>query len=287
MLAPKRSETVGELLLEGKLFKEAVAAITKAEPSWLGLHLLASVKPELEPEYQELAKRLLIRMIVRLAAQISWRGLSATYYGCVPFKPGMEEFDVEQTYENWLGNPCPGPEDIVGVEKFRKKNAVAIMFDTSNSMQMSKIVTAALAVGVLAYKLKEDHHSIITFKEKPEVLKGMTENLEIETLVGRILDHQPGGLTNIRDALAKGLEELERVQVHRQLGIMVTDGWVTYGGDPVEIAEKYPRLHVIQVPLGVGGGDPDMCRTLAKAGRGKYSYMRSFYHLPQAILSIL
>ncbi len=87
--------------------------------------------------------------------------------------------------------------------------------------------------------------------------------------------------------MRKGLEELENFRDLESTGILITDGWVTKGKDPTEIAEKYPRLHVIQVPLGVGGGDPEMCINLAKAGKGKYSYVRDFYELPRAIMNTL
>jgi Mg-chelatase subunit ChlD len=133
----------------------------------------------------------------------------------------------------------------------------------------------------------DDHYSIITFSERAHLLKPIEEIPDVEKLIDKMLDLQPGGSTNIEAALTKGLEELERFLQLDGIGVLITDGWVTRGGDPVEIARKYPKLHVIQVPLGTGGGDSEMCEKLANAGRGRYSYVRDFYRLPQAIMAVM
>lgn len=159
------------------------------------------------------------------------------------------------------------------------------MLDISNSMQQEKIAIATLAVGVLAHKLREDHYSVITFNDNAQLLKPIDDRPDIENLIDKMLDLQPGGLTNIKGALDKGLEELEKLDLSEKVGILITDGWVTKGGSPLSSAGKYPVLHVIQVPFTIGG-DFDMCRNLAKTGRGKYSYVQNFNELPRAIMNI-
>jgi len=280
-------KAVSDLLLQPDLFENVLRLAERTETRWSGISLLSMLHPSLDPAHKRVAKRVLVRMITRLAAQIAWRGISATGCKYVPFNPELEEFDIEQTCENSLNKGYVDYRDIVSIERFRKKSAVSLLFDTSNSMQQQKIVIAAIAVGVLAHKLREDYHSVIMFKDQPEVIKHMTDRLDVEGLVDRVLDLKPGGLTDIEKALKRGLEELNTLEVQDRAGILITDGWVTKGGNPVRVAEKYPRLHVIQVPLGIGGGDPRMCADLAKAGRGKHSYTRSFYQLPHAILSVL
>lgn len=146
---------------------------------------------------------------------------------------------------------------------------------------------AALAVGVFAYRFLDDHYSIIPFKDHAQLLKTTKDSADIEKLIDKILDIQPRGLTNIEEALQKGLEELEKLLELERSGILITDGWITKDKDPVGIAERYPRLHVIQVPLGVGGGDSEVCTNLAKAGRGKCYYVHDFHQLPRAIKTIM
>jgi len=280
-------QAVSEILLEEDLFETMIKVAEHSEPKWPVLHLLFMTQTSLDPTRRRIARKILSRTIVRMAAQIVGRGISPTEYVNVPFQPGLEEFNLEETLENKLGKDFLDYQDIVCVERRRKKKAFSLILDASNSMQMEKIVIAALAVGVFAYRFLDDHYSVITFKDSAQLLKSIKDSPDMEKLIDKMLDLQPGGLTNIEDALHKGLEELEKFRELESAGVLITDGWVTKGRDPIEIAEKYPRLHVIQVPLAVGGGDSEMCINLAKAGRGKYSYVHDFYELPRAIMNTM
>ena len=153
-------------------------------------------------------------------------------------------------------------------------------------MQQEKIAIAAIAVGVLAHKLRGDPYSVITFNKHAQILKPINDRSDIENLIDKMLGLHPGGVTDIKEALEKGLEELNKLDVPEKLGILITDGWVTKGGTPIQVAGKYPRLHVIQVPFTISG-DFTMCKNLAKAGRGKYSYVPNFQELPRSIMRIL
>jgi len=286
-LLDQNPESISEMLLEENLFETMIKVAEHSEPKWPVLHLLFMTQTSLDPKRRRIARRILSRTIVRMAAQIVGRGINPTEYVNVPFQPGLEEFDLEDTLENKLGKRFLDYRDIVCVERRRKKRAFSLILDASNSMQMEKIVIAALAVGVFAYRFWDDNYSIITFKDHAKLVKSIKDNPNMEKLIDKMLDLQPGGLTNIEEALQKGLEELEKLRELESAGILITDGWVTKGRDPIKIAEKFQRLHVIQVPLAVGGGDPEMCINLAKAGRGKYSYVRDFYQLPRAIMNTI
>ncbi|NIR86139.1 AAA domain-containing protein [Candidatus Bathyarchaeota archaeon] len=286
-LLQQNPQSISEMLLEENLFEAMIKAAEHSEPKWPVLHLLFMTQTSLDPTRRRIARKILSRTIVRMAAQIVGRGIGPTEYVNVPFQPGLEEFDLEKTLENALGKDFLDYQDIVCVERRRKKRAFSLILDASNSMQMEKIVIAALAVGVFAYRFLEDHYSVITFKDQAQLVKSIKDRPDMEKLIDKMLSIQPGGLTNIEKALRKGLEELEKFRKLESAGILITDGWVTKGGDPIRIAEKYQRLHVIQVPLGVGGGDSEMCINLAKAGGGKYSYVHDFYQLPRAIMNTM
>jgi Mg-chelatase subunit ChlD len=238
-----------------------------------------------DSERRQRARTILNRTIRRIAARIAGRSLRCPQYTRVPYQSGLEELDLEETIENILGNSSFDNRDIVCVEKCTRKKAYSLMLDVSNSMQAEKMLIAALAVGVFAHKFLDDHYSIIMFSDRAHLLKPIEERPDVEKLIDKMLDLQVGGSTNIEEALRKGLQELERLLHLDGTGILVTDGWVTEGGDPVAIAQRYPRLHVIQVPLVTGGGDSDMCAKLARAGRGRYSYVHDFYQLPQTLTS--
>ncbi len=286
-LIEQNPQSISEMLLEEGLFETMIKVAEHSEPKWPVLHLLFVAQRSLDPVRRQVARKILGRTIIRMAAQIVGRGIAPTEYVKIPFRPGLEEFDLEETLENKLGKTFPDYRDIICVERRRKQRAFSLILDASNSMQMEKIVIAALAVGVFAYRFCDDNYSIITFKDHAQLLKPIKDSTDMEKLIDKMLNLQPGGLTNIEEALQKGLEELENFRELESTGILITDGWVTKGKDPTEIAEKYPRLHVIQVPLGVGGGDPEMCINLAKAGKGKYSYVHDFYQLPRAIMNTL
>jgi len=286
-LLDQNPQSVSEMLLEENLFETMIKVAEHSEPRWPLLHLLLMAQTSPNHKHRRIARKILSRTIVRMAAQIVGRGISPTEYVNVPYQPGLEEFNLEETLENRFGKVFLDYRDIVCVERRRKKKAFSLILDASNSMQMEKIVLATLAIGVFAYRFWNDHYSVITFKDHAQSLKSIKDSSDMEKLIDKMLNLQPGGLTNIEEALQKGLEELEKFCELERAGILITDGWVTKGRDPIKVAQEYPRLHVIQVPLAVGGGDSEMCKNLARAGRGKYSYVRDFYQLPRAIMNTL
>jgi gas vesicle protein GvpN len=231
------------------------------------------------------------RAIASLAAEISEKGMRR-YKRVIeyPSSPVLSEnFDLEQTIENYYGKPLEY-RDIAIINKIPRKLAVALMLDASNSMHGYRIIMAALAIAALAYKLEKDYYSIVVFKDEAEVLKGIDEKMGIEDIVSKILSFKYGGLTNIEDGLRKGLEQIEQLRedVSDRLGIIVTDGWVTAGGDPLDVAVKYSKLHVLQV--GIGGGrleSVELAESIAKVGRGIHILIEDFNELPYALMNIL
>ena len=286
-LSQRNPRFLSEILLEEGLFDRILQAVEQSELKWPALQFLFMAQADLNPEQRQRAKVVLNRTIRRIAAKIVGRGIRSAKYVMVPFRPGLEEFDLEETIANSLGKPMWDYRDIVSIERRARKKALSFILDVSNSMQAEKILIAALAVGVFAYKFLDDPYSIITFSESAHLLKPIEEIPDVEKLIDKMLDLEPGRSTNIEAALTKGLGELERFLQLDGTGVLITDGWVTRGGDPIEIARKYPKLHVIQVPLGTGGGDSEMCEKLARAGRGRYAYVHDFYRLPQAIMAIM
>jgi len=285
-LIQESPQSIYEILCKEGLFESMLQAAEHSELKWSAAQLLIALQTaKLDPMHKRIARRILNRTIMRIAAQIAGKGIIPKKCIEVPFEPGLEDFNIERTLENKLGKKFIDYQDIVSIKREEKKTAVSLMLDISNSMQQEKIAIAALAVGVLAHKLCEDHYSIITFNDDAQLLKPINECPDIENLIDKMLDLQPGGLTDIKGALDKGLEELEKLDLSEKIGILITDGWVTKGDDPLCSAGKYPRLFVIQVPF-VTSGDFDMCRNLAKAGRGKYAYVQDFSDLPRALMNI-
>jgi len=280
-------QSICEILCEKGFFETMLQIAKHSEPNWAVIQLFFMAQATLDPTRKSIARKILTRIIIQVAAQIAGRGISPTVRVKVPFHSGIEEFSIDETLENRLDKGFFDYRDIVCIERRRKKSAVSLILDVSNSMQMEKIIIAALAVCILAHKLNDDYYSVIAFNDNAQLLKSINDNVRLEKLIGKIIEIRSGGSTNIEEALKTGQEELDKHSMLECVGILVTDGWVTKGGDPKKIAAKYPMLHVIQVPLGLGGGDSEMCINIAKAGRGKYSYIPNFYQLPRAIMRVL
>lgn len=280
-----------EISSEKQMRMKIPRAINEGESLWSVIEAYSALGEDVREEEKSIIEKIVSRIIALIAASIGEKGSRKYYKRPGPYMLGVEEFDLELTLEESLGMRSPEDINIIAIYKHPMKMAVSLMLDISNSMQRSKIVTAAIAVAALAYKLERDFYSIITFKDRAEVLKSVLEPLTMDELVLRILDLKTGGLTNIREALEKGAEELEIAKKQKQaqelMGILVTDGWVTAGGDPKHAATYFPKLHVIQV--GVGGGKEesiDLCKDLARIGRGEYVFIEDFSELPNNILRI-
>jgi len=115
----------------------------------------------------------------------------------------------------------------------------------------------------------------------------MDQDMTIETLLYKMLEIWSEGATNIGLALEIGLQQLSKEVASERLGIIATDGWVTKGEDPLDVAPKYSRLNVLQVPLEYGGCIRDVCRAMAKATKGKHVHVKHYHELPRAIMEVL
>jgi hypothetical protein len=113
-----------------------------------------------------------------------------------------------------------------------------------------------------------------------------------------VLSLDARGYTNIREALEVALGEVRSYD--HKIGILLTDGDWTYGGDPLQMARLFDRLHVI------GLEDPNAYRNfyasdgrfhdtrygsriemLAKEGRGMFAYVRTIDEVPIALTRCL
>lgn len=286
-IAKENPITFAELLQDPSIFKEIIKATEATNMKWSAAQFLHGVQKDLTEEQKRIARGVLIRLLMQLASRISARGIRSTERVLTTFQPGLEEMEIEETLDNVIGKKCPDYDDIIMVDKRPKRRGVVLMLDVSNSMQREKILIATLAIGVLAYRLRGEHYAVITFNNEVEIIKPIEKEMPIEALLDRMLEIQPKGITNIKLALEDGLEQLSKQVVHEKIGIIATDGWTTTGGDPIEVAKNYARLHVIQVPMGIGGGDDNTCIAMANVSKGKRIYVKHFMELPRAVLEIL
>ena len=253
----------------------------------LQIKLLSMIQERADLAKKEDIRTLLLQKITYLARRIAAGPAGLTKSVITQYRPGLDEIDVDRTMEEQLGHKALEYENIYCHEKIKQKSGYVLMLDTSNSMHQEKVAVATIATGVFAHKLRNDSHAVLTFSRDVNIVKDITEPNILENLVDKMLGIKSGGATNIRLALQKGIEILEKRKSHFKTGIIVTDGWATTGGDPVEIASKFDRLHVLGISFGIGGSDPITNANMAKYGRGKYLYVNKFEDLPLAITRIL
>jgi len=286
-LAEMDPKTIGEILEDPELYMRALKASENASSKWAAALFLFNIQGGLGEAKRKVAKSVLVKLLMQLASQISGRGIRSTERFLTSYKPGLEEVDLEETLDGIISKPSISYDDIIVVDRRPKKRGILLILDTSNSMYREKMLIAVLAIGVMAYRLRGENYAIIAFNSEGRLLKPIEREMETGELLDRVLEIRAGGCTNLNKALEMGLEQLSKNVAHEKVAILVTDGWVTAGGSPFANAAKYPRLHVIQVPMGVGGGDTETCLRLAREGRGKRIFVKDFRELPRAIIEIL
>lgn len=257
------------------------------ETGLLQVKLLSILQERADPSRKIELRRMLLQKITYLSRKIAAGASGIRRTKVTQYRPGLDELDVDRTLEEQLGHPVLNYEHIYCTERVKQKSAYVLLLDVSNSMHREKIAIATIATGVFASKLRNEFHGVVAFSRNSHVIKRITEPNNLELLADRMLGIKSGGATNIRDALIQGLTLLDESKTMMKTGIIVTDGWATVGGDPVEISRRYDRLHVLGISFGLGGSDPQTNLLMAQHGKGRYMYVRHFDDLPLAITKIL
>jgi MoxR-like ATPase len=234
----------------------------------------------------ELAKRIAIRATIRHVLQLLGPVSLPTQIKRAPLRPGEDtEIDVEATLESFLEKGKLEPSDLVVERREPKELAVALMLDASLSMSGDKLAIATAAIAVLAFRLKSVDYLLITFNDRPSVLKRIDQTKGLDDLISSLLDAHAGGYTNIEAALVKGREELSPARARNQVGILITDGNFTVGADPAEAAMGYKRLFVVMTDS--HDCQPVTCETVARNGGGRMYAVSSFDDIPRVLYRVL
>jgi hypothetical protein len=103
--------------------------------------------------------------------------------------------------------------------------------------------------------------------------------------VEQLLVQPARGFTNIADGLAVGRRELARARTPRRVGLLITDGVFTAGGDPLPEAALFPRLFVLVTEDYVM--DDELCRRMARVGNGSAVSVGGYEDLPSKMLQVV
>ena len=234
----------------------------------------------------ELAKRIAVRATIRRVLQLLGPVTLPTSLRRESFVMGDDaEMDVESTLENIIEREHIDPADIIVERREPKQLAVALMLDASLSMSGDKLAMASAAIAVLAFRLKTVDYLLITFNEKPTVLKKISQSKRLDDLISELLDANAVGYTNIEGALVKGCQELAFAKAKNRVGVLITDGNYTVGNDPVDAASAYKRLFVIMTES--HDCQPVTCRNMAANGNGHMYTVSRFEEIPRVLYRVL
>ncbi len=195
------------------------------------------------------------------------------------------ELNIEETLDNIAVTPHPDACDIVVDYKEQKRLDCSLMLDTSLSMSGEKLALLAVAATVVAYKLPSEDFAIVAFESMSNTLKKMRSELPVEKIAEKILDVPAIGYTNIEAALNEGLAQLRAGRHKNRVGILISDGKYTAGGDPIPVAAGYRALYVVLV--GDFNTDPANCAAMAATGRGRVYRAPNFQSLPRTLHRLL
>jgi len=252
------------------------------------------IRRPVSEKYKNIFRRLARQSILKLSLKITSKGIRGQYKKTVPYyQIGMPEFNIDETIQHnplKIYNKSLSYRDIYGIERKRQKRKVVLILDTSGSMYGRLLLNAALTTSVLAYNMEKEDFAIVLFNSTAMLLKKINQKKQVIEIIDDILDSEAVGFTNIYIGLEKGLKELKKVKENRKsrFGILITDGNYNRGDDPIILAKKYPKLHVIGMPAeNDADRGIDTCRDLAQAGRGKFYAVKDYKEIPRALIELL
>jgi len=234
----------------------------------------------------EMAKRIAIKATIHRVLQLLGPVSLPTRITRSDYTIGDDsDIDVEATLEASLEKGGTTARDLIVEKREPRELSVVMMLDASLSMTGDKLAIATAAIAVLAYRLKTVDYALITFNDRPAVLKRANQEKHLDDLIADLLGARAGGYTNIDGALRKGHEESGASRTRNRVGILITDGNYTVGPDPSDAASSYRRLYVIMTDS--HDCQPGVCADIAKSGGGHMYAVSGFDEIPRVLYKVL
>ena len=239
-----------------------------------------------DPVALEMARRIAIRATIRRVLQLLGPVSLPMQKSRESYVPGVDaDIDIESTLENMVESTHLRPEDIVVERRNPRRLSVALMLDASLSMSGDKLAIATAAIAVIALRLKMVDYLVVTFNDRPKVVKRLDDDKNLDDLLASLLDFSASGYTNIDEALKKGAEELSHADTRNQVGVLITDGNYTVGKDPSASASSFRKLFVIMTKS--HDCRADVCEDAARSGKGRMYTVSGFDEIPRVLYNVL
>ena len=252
------------------------------------------IRRPISKQYKQVFRRLARQSIIKTSLKITSKGIRGNFKKVAPsYQIGSPEFDLDETIQHNPLNIYKNSltyKDIFGIQRKKKKRKIVMILDTSGSMYGKLLLNAALTTSVMAYNMEKESYGIVLFNSTAMVLKKIDKKKPVIKIIDEILDSEAVGFTNINIGLEKGLKELNKIKekTRHKSGILITDGNFNRGKNPLELAKKYPKLHVIGIPAeNDAERGIDTCREIARVGKGKFFAVNNFKEIPRALIELL
>jgi Mg-chelatase subunit ChlD len=219
--------------------------------------------------------------------------------GEVPPQAEQVDIDLDETIDNSplavaglfdakLDYPLT-EQDIWMSYTTHRRQPIILTVDTSLSMTGEKLALTAVALAVVLLEFPDDPIGIIAFENEAKVLKSPDERVSLQLLIERFLDVPAQGYTHLEDGMKMALKLVSSAQAggsgRPASTVLLTDGKYTAGRDPGYLASRFPHLVVLK--MGKERSSFELCRDLAKRGRGALREVGELESLPTIMYGVV
>jgi Mg-chelatase subunit ChlD len=218
----------------------------------------------------------------------------------IPAQAEQIDLDIDETIENspvsvagllggeFVDYPLT-EQDIWMTYSTHRRQPIILSVDTSLSMTGEKLALTAVALAVVLLEFPDDPIGIVAFENEAKILKAPDERLTVPQLVERFLDVPAQGYTHLEEGMKAALKLVHTAQIGGQgrppSVVLLTDGKYTAGRDPAYLAGRFPHLVVLK--MGRERASLELCRDLAKRGRGALKEVDELEALPSVMYSVV
>ena len=251
--------------------------------------LLALTWDSLDAETRRRNFKRMLKMVLKMARQVpSGASRRDGPLKTAPFRFHGDELEMDASLEKLVSDSTAvngrlvvtNYADFRVTERVRRPSGYVIILDESRSMRGSKAIAAALAAAVLLLNLEpDDEYAVTAFANEARVIRRTGQRRVHEQIIQDILEMKPEGCTDVAEGLKIGLSESRRANALHNVGILVSDGWLNTGKDPLPLVRQFSRLHVVELP----GGDHELCARIARIGNGVVVPVRELNEVPSAV----
>ena len=218
----------------------------------------------------------------------------------LPGDAEQSDIDLDETIENSalgvaslldedLGDFPLLAQDVWMSYQTHRKQSMVLAVDTSLSMTGEKLALTAVALAVVLLQFPEDPIGIIAFENESKIVKRPDERISLQQMIERFLDVPAQGYTHLEDGMKAALRMVRsdalRSQSKLPSTLLLTDGKYTAGRDPAYLAARFPHLVVLK--MGHERASLELCRELAKKGRGMLREVPDLEVLPVVMYGVV